>query len=657
MTDSTLSVEKSRNKFYETKNRVNSKLGEHLNRSRSLLSDVRNSLLRSSNSNSRNSQSYHVESFAPFKEHDYKQNFNCGSEEYKGHLRCDNIDSFRCSTRFSSPCYTTKGGALGPSETPKHMTQAMWLLNTSNITCNLSDEMVEDTQEKIPEILLKDPADLLRGEGQVTELKNQDKLTEILNDKTEDNVESSTVKKQFDSSISYDILSTLDFHKKTVDNKPFYGSDELINKLLNESNNSLDKISNSLNLLNSNNILNPKDNGPVGLTGPASLGGLCNIGGFENLDVIAQEFVRNSGIDFRKQSEALTETLLKLNEKGLYIVLNNCLDKLKETELAPKILVEETKEKKGAEPEKVDNKFPTKTNNDLVTGLETDLLSNFSIIKDTKVGRKMYRLSDFDKKFKTSSKCNNSVQVQTDIPEPEEVITPKKIKTNVKVVYHSGSEGRLRPLNGMEGQKKQDLYAQKIVSNLKPRLEMRFQSQNENKYMYEEPSDVEAENDVIKEMKEYNRRLEEKEKEKMRKWRSQRAPIYDKMMSNLRSGVGHSIMCRGGKRNSRILHNYKAQISNSSPDKSELYYISPTNRKSIEAENLYGYDFDHVDSTQENRKLSESTYNDKYHDHKNPQTRLKPKPDLKSLNPIDHFEQWWKFNTKELNVLREQLSI
>lgn len=269
----------------------------------------------------------------------------------------------------------------------------------------------------------------------------------------------------------------------------------------------------------------------------------------------------------------------------------------------------------------------------------------------------MYRLSDFDRTFKSSSKGNSSVQVQTDIPEPEAVIQPKKIRTNVKVVYRSASEGRVSLLNGAGTQKKQDLYAQKIVSNLKPRLEMRGQPDYENEYRYEEPSDVEVEDDVIKEMREYNKRLEQKEKEKMRRWRSQRAPIYDKMMANIRSGVGHSIMCRGGKRNSGILHNYNAQINNSKPDNSELYYISPTNRKSIENENLYGYDFDPVDSIHETRKGHKVTFQDDYDDRKNTRTRLRPKPDRLSLNPFDHFEQWWKVNTKELNVLREQLSM
>ncbi|UKK00568.2 hypothetical protein MACK_000642 [Theileria orientalis] len=634
MEDSKSLVERTKNKFYETKNLVDAKLGDHLNRSRSLLSDVNSSLKKSTSEESSHSQRYFPEAFVPFKSTSTIDSF-----------RPDNSDPLRCNTRMVSPTYLSKkNSALGMSETPRHVTQATWILKTSHVTCNLSNNQVEDEQEKTPEILLKDPADLLKGES-VIETKYEDKLTELLRDKSFEKAETKDVPAGSKSSMSYDIVSSLDLPKRTLNNKNVYGSSEFVNSFLNNSYNDLESLtqmlgSNNANLSNPSNFYNNFSKNCDDTKNRLS----------QLNEMFTEEFVNNSGVDFNEQLDTLATTLLKLNEQ----------DKLKEIELAPKVMVNEESQKKVNEPRKVEFKQTPRISKDATSGLETDLLGSFTIIRDDRTGRKMCRLSDFDKKFRTSGKSSSSVEVQTESysKEPEPVV--KKHSTNVKVVYRNSNEGNVLTSRA-DDLKKHDVYAQKLLSNLKSKLEMRLED-DEGEYLSDDGEQKQSrERDIFDEVKEYNDRIAIKEREKMSRWRAQREPIYDLMNYNLKLGIRNSTMCRGGRRNTRILHSSRPRNTiNENVD--QLYYISPSNRKIVENDDYYGYDFTEEDLVNGNRSNNKTVATNQYdstmnYDNDDSAGDFDIEVDDKDeFDPIDNFDNWWRANTKELNMFRDKLT-
>nr|PVC50763.1 hypothetical protein MACL_00002043 [Theileria orientalis] len=635
MEDSKSLVERTKNKFYETKSLVDAKLGDHLNRSRSLLSDVNSSLRKSTSEDHAHSQRYFPEAFVPFK-----------STSASDGLRLDSSDPLRCNTRMVSPTYLSKkNSALGMSETPRHVTQATWILKTSNVTCNLSNNQVEDEQEKTPEILLKDPADLLRGES-VIETKYEDKLTELLRDKSFEKAEAKTVPTGSNSSMSYDIVSSLDLPKRTLNNKNVYGSSEFVNSFLNNSYNDLESLtqmlgSNNANLSNPSNFYNNFSKNCDDTKNRLS-----------HLDeMFTEEFVNNSGVDFNEQLDTLTNTLLKLNEQ----------DKIKETELAPKVLVSEEGQKRVNTPRKVEFKQTPRISKDATSGLETDLLSSFTIIRDDRTGRKMCRLSDFDKKFRASGKSSSSVEVQTESYSKETEPVVKKHNTNVKVVYRNANEGNVLT-NRADNLKKQDLYAQKLLSNLKSKLEMRLEDHKEPQLSGDDNEEKQGiEGDIFYKVKEYNDRIAVEEREKMSRWRAQREPMYELINYNRRLGLRNSTMCRGGRRNSGILHSSRPR-NTINEDVDKLYYISPSNRKIVENDDYYGYDLAEEDLVNQSRSKDQtvgtyqrdstaSYYNDDSAGAFDTQV-----DDKNALDPIDNFDSWWRANTKELNMFRAKLT-
>ncbi|UKJ88164.1 hypothetical protein MACJ_000607 [Theileria orientalis] len=634
MEDSKSLVERTKNKFYETKSMVDAKLGDHLNRSRSLLSDVNSSLRKSTSEESSHSQRYFPEAFVPFK--------STGAIDS---LRSDSSDPLRCNTRMVSPTYLSKkNSALGMSETPRHVTQASWILKTSNVTCNLSNNQVEDEQEKTPEILLKDPADLLKGES-VIETKYEDKLTELLRDKSFEKAETKTTPAGSNSSMSYDIVSSLDLPKRTLDNKDVYGSSEFVNSFLNNSYNDLESLTQILGSSNAN-LSNPSNfynNFSKNCDDTKNRLSQLN-------EMFTEEFVNNCGVDFNQQLNTLTNTLLKLNEQ----------DKIKETELAPKVLVNEESQKKANEPRRVEFKQTPRISKDATSGLETDLHSTFTIIREDRTGRKMCRLSDFDKKFRASGKSSSSVEVQTESQsrEPEPVV--KKHNTNVKVVYRSSNEGNVLA-NRADDLKKHDVYAQKLLSNLKSKLEMRLEDYKGAQLSDNDERKQGIENDIFDEVKEYNDRIAMKEREKMCRWRAQREPIYDLMNYNLKLGIRNSTMCRGGRRNTRILHTSRPRNTiNESVD--QLYYISPSNRKIVENDDYYGYDLTEEDLVNQNRSYNRAMGANQYvstmnYDNNDDGGDFDIHVDNKEeFDPIDNFDNWWRANTKELNMFRDKLT-
>ncbi|EKX73791.1 conserved hypothetical protein [Theileria equi strain WA] len=614
-------VDRNRKKFYETKKNVENRLQEHLSRSRNLLSQ----LYFGSDAYKQGFTAHgKANSSGQFSPQDYIPKPTASDEE----------DSTNVPSSYDEKRLFVENNL--PSD-GIHKTQATWLLQSSNVACNLPSSKVDDV--KIPEILLTDPRDLLLGkyESVFKMDSNSDTLTQLLNsdgklnkdDKrslTSDNKNSNYIY----GKSSFDIISTLDFAKVVRSRDT---NEQALDQMLNEACKELESL--ACNVLDDPKSFNISD---VDVKPENWMGESETTAGLD--ETLTKKFEENFERDFSKENNLLTQALFHISEQ----------DKVREAEMAPKarIVREETEEEKEKEPEIEMQENKQLNWKNVSHGLETDLLGSFTIIKEGKLGRKMYRLSDFNRNYHGSTGLNTvSVETQTEIKgqTPAES-SEKPIRPNVRVKYISTDAWQPSYLPEEKSiVKQEDLYAQQIIHNRHPNIGDGYAVTKVLKYRRERQDQEFANGEKLRishaRRDSIKKELMEKEKEEMKEWRLQKKQIYERMHLNRKSGMHGFMLCRGGKHRSSIVH------STNLIAKEEEFYESPSNKQ---GGNCYGYDDTDLLPEKNLIKYPKTPF-------KLPAEKDIPHSKKTLFNTISNFDQWWRTNTIKPNLTVNQLSL
>ncbi|GIX62648.1 tol-pal system protein YbgF [Babesia caballi] len=697
-------VEIARARYADTKRAAENAISEHMSRSSRLIRQVKASIGGMHPEMSAKSQGSYLRSLQT----------GCSAASDDGtHADADAAISLHVPTFYRQGAASPAPASSASDRKPKHMTQAMWISQTSTVHSNLSKISSWEDNVKIPEILLTDPADVLCGKKVGCEDENEegkDTLSKLLNDTSYEMALEADISNSFGSAnlFSQHLASVVNYSKVTPAasdaGQSASPNQAIIGALVGDTCRGLESLTHEWQTLKGAGARIVDSNA-------ASLRAIkesCDEATLSDIDALyLKTFGTRSGLLDGDKAHTLTHALLHINE----------MDKHREAELAPKMCATPPPTvpgpaSKAAVPPSVaaGSAAPAATSETRGT---VNFMESINILREDKLGIRLHKMSDFNRPFTHASGTGGTnVEVQTEAVAMPESRPVDQLKSagKVKVVY-SGTVDRVPGLykgpvkvEPSAVEKAANSTASELVANVQPRLpDPSPRSKAPATTNGAEPilRDLALPRDVRTRREMYQAQLLKMTEAEQRRWQAQRAPLYAQMRLNERCGVRMSELCRGGRRGgSRLTHGSpllrapmrdgdspRSSDADSSPPE-HLRYESPSNklRKATPAaasavdssfdsprvvRGYYGYD-DLSEGQQGPRRaiLSKDFY-------ATPASRCSPVPSKLRAepakgaagaraaaplsagrqNPFKDFDGWWNEHSIPLRRLREQLSI